>query len=71
LDTIHEDEPDLKRGPRPSIVTGFLSDPQRTIEQTLDAMIATPHLGEGGPHPVVASAARELKNKSDNERSGG
>jgi type IV secretion system protein VirD4 len=51
-------------------VAAFLSDPQRTIEQTLDAMMATQHLGEDGPHPVVASAARELKNKSDNERSG-
>ena len=51
-------------------VAAFLSDPQRTIEQTLDAMMATPHLGADGPHPVVASAARELKNKSDNERSG-
>lgn len=29
----------------------------------------TPHLGER-PHPVVASAAREVLNKSDNERSG-
>jgi type IV secretion system protein VirD4 len=28
------------------------------------------HLGEAGPHPVIASAARELLNKSDNERSG-
>lgn len=42
----------------------------RTIEQTLAAMMATPHLGEAGVHPVVASAARELLNKSDNERSG-
>ncbi|ERM03638.1 hypothetical protein Q644_00515 [Brucella intermedia 229E] len=33
-------------------------------------MMNTPHLGEKGPHPVVASAARELLNKSDNERSG-
>ena len=33
-------------------------------------MMATPHLGERGVHPVVASAARELLNKSDNERSG-
>jgi type IV secretion system protein VirD4 len=32
--------------------------------------MSTPHLGEGGVHPVVASAARELLNKSDNERSG-
>jgi type IV secretion system protein VirD4 len=32
-------------------------------------MMTTPHLG-GTVHPVVASAARELLNKSDNERSG-
>ena len=51
-------------------VAAFLSDPSRTIEQTLAAMMATPHLGEAGVHPVVASAARELLNKSDNERSG-
>ncbi|MXO65336.1 conjugal transfer protein TraG [Altericroceibacterium endophyticum] len=51
-------------------VASFLSDPTRTIEQTLAAMLATPHLGEVGVHPVVASAARELLNKSDNERSG-
>ncbi len=51
-------------------VAAFLSDPERTIEDTLDAMMATAHLGEAGPHPVVASAARELLNKSDNERSG-
>ncbi len=30
----------------------------------------TPHLGDAGPHPVIASAARELLNKSENERSG-
>lgn len=51
-------------------VATFLSDPQRSIEQTLAVMMRTPHLGEAGPHPVVASAARELMNKSDNERSG-
>ena len=51
-------------------VASFLSNPSRTIEQTLAAMMATPHLGEAGVHPVVASAARELLNKSDNERSG-
>jgi type IV secretion system protein VirD4 len=33
-------------------------------------MMTTRHLGEAGPHPVVASTARELLNKSDNERSG-
>jgi len=50
-------------------VATFLSDPNRPIESTLKIMMATPHLGET-PHPVVASAARELLNKSDNERSG-
>ena len=50
-------------------VANFLSDPSRPIEATLNAMLATPHLGEH-VHPVVASAARELLNKSENERSG-
>ncbi|MDF3856567.1 conjugal transfer protein TraG [Paracoccus pantotrophus] len=51
-------------------VAAFLSDPHRSIEATLAAMMKTPHLGEAGPHPVIASAARELLNKSENERSG-
>ncbi|ODT76889.1 MAG: conjugal transfer protein TraG [Pelagibacterium sp. SCN 64-44] len=51
-------------------VASFLSDPLRPIESTLKAMMTTAHLGEKGPHPVVASTARELLNKSDNERSG-
>ncbi|MFY8153757.1 MAG: IncP-type conjugal transfer protein TraG, partial [Hyphomicrobiales bacterium] len=51
-------------------VAAFLSDPRRPIESTLWAMMTTPHLGEAGVHPVVASAARELLNKSANERSG-
>ena len=51
-------------------VAAFLSDPKRPIESTLAAMMRTAHLGEAGPHPVIASAARELLNKSDNERSG-
>jgi type IV secretion system protein VirD4 len=51
-------------------VASFLSDPKRPIETTLSAMMRTPHLGEAGVHPVVASAARELLNKSGNERSG-
>ncbi|AZS21611.1 type IV secretory system conjugative DNA transfer family protein [Caulobacter sp. FWC26] len=50
-------------------VANFLADPRRTIEATLRAMMATPHLGDR-VHPVVASAARELLNKSENERSG-
>jgi type IV secretion system protein VirD4 len=51
-------------------VAAFLSDPARPIELTLRAMMTTPHLAEGGVHPVVAQAARELLNKSENERSG-
>ena len=51
-------------------VANFLSDPRRPIEVTLNAMMTTAHLGRSGPHPVIASAARELLNKSENERSG-
>ena len=50
-------------------LANFLSDPKRTIEATLRAMMTALHLGDR-PHPVVASAARELLNKSENERSG-
>lgn len=51
-------------------VANFLSDPRRPVEATLRAMMDMPHLGEAGVHPVIASSARELLNKSDNERSG-
>jgi len=54
-------------------VATFLADPARSIEATLEIMQITNHLGTATaphPHPVVASVARELKNKSDNERSG-
>jgi len=50
-------------------VANFLSDPSQPIDATLNVMLATPHLGDR-IHPVVASAARELLNKSENERSG-
>ncbi|ERY86851.1 conjugal transfer protein TraG [Pseudomonas aeruginosa] len=50
-------------------VANFLSDPASPFELTLHRMMTTPHLGDG-PHPVVASAAREVLYKSDNERSG-
>jgi len=68
-----------------SRVAVFLSDPARSFEQTLRIMMSTNHLGcgdavsrsSGGKnadaanvHPVVAQAARELLNKSENERSG-
>ena len=51
-------------------VASFLSDPKRPVEATLRAMMDTLHLGEAGVHPVIASSARELLNKSENERSG-
>ncbi|PQM26743.1 conjugal transfer protein TraG [Sphingopyxis lindanitolerans] len=54
-------------------VATFLSDPQRPFTATLRRMMATNHVGTTDApqvHPVVASAARELLNKSDNERSG-
>ncbi|MDR3391861.1 MAG: conjugal transfer protein TraG [Sulfuriferula sp.] len=54
-------------------VANFLSDPACPFELTLHRMMTTRHLGadQGNkPHPVVASAAREVLNKSDNERSG-
>ncbi|WP_116092562.1 conjugal transfer protein TraG [Sphingomonas crusticola] len=54
-------------------VATFLSDPDRSFVATLRQMMTTNHLGtpeRPQVHPVVASAARELLNKSDNERSG-
>jgi len=56
-----------------SRVATFLSDPQRSFVATLKRMMETNHLGTTDAprvHPVVASAARELLNKSENERSG-
>ncbi len=50
-------------------VANFLSDPACAFEVTLHRMMTTKHLVEE-VHPVVASAAREVLNKSDNERSG-
>lgn len=47
----------------------FLSNPLRSFEATLDAMLETKHVGDAS-HPVVAQTARELFNKSENERSG-
>lgn len=63
-------------------VASFLSDPTRSIDQTIASMLTAKHdpeLKNGwvdmtgrktATHPVVAAAARELLNKSDNERSG-
>lgn len=54
-------------------VAAFLSDPTRSFERSLHLMMTTNHLGTEDAlsvHPVVAQAARELLNKSENERSG-
>ncbi len=54
-------------------VAKFLSDPGRDFEKTLSAMMSVNHIGTPERpmvHPVVASAAREVLNKSVNERSG-
>jgi type IV secretion system protein VirD4 len=54
-------------------VASFLADPSRSILRTLRIMLTTNHLGtDEAPvvHTVVASVARELLNKSENERSG-
>lgn len=50
-------------------VATFLSDPSRTLEETLAEMMNSNHLGDR-PHPVVAASARDMMNKSENERSG-
>jgi type IV secretion system protein VirD4 len=62
-----EDEKTLAR------VATILSDPQRSFVSTLYRMMKTNHLGtDAAPmvHPTVASGAREVLNKSENERSG-
>jgi type IV secretion system protein VirD4 len=70
------------RGKDLASVASFLSDPARSIEQTIVSMLTAKHdpeLKNGwvdmsgrktATHPVVAAAARELLNKSENERSG-
>ncbi len=59
----------------------MLADESRTIKQLFEEMIATPHAnilkemfphGEGGAeaHTFIASSAREMSNKAENEASG-
>jgi type IV secretion system protein VirD4 len=50
-------------------VAYFLADAQRTVKETLEAMRTTNHLGTR-PHPVIASMAQELLQKSPNDMSG-
>ena len=56
-----------------SRVAAMLSDPELPFVETLARMMRTNHIGTAEAprvHPVVASAAREILNKSENERSG-
>jgi type IV secretion system protein VirD4 len=46
-----------------------LANPDMTMADTFNAMLATKHK-DGAVHPVVASCAREMLNKADNELSG-
>ena len=56
-------------------VARFLSNPEKNILGTLNEMLTATHFrapnGDAlGTHPVVAAAARDMLNKSENERSG-
>ena len=57
-------------------VANFLSDPSRTLLDTLNYMLQTEHDPDGirgwpeNVHPVVAASARDMLNKSENEMSG-
>jgi type IV secretion system protein VirD4 len=53
----------------PAGLAKFIADPKRTIQQTLKHMLEYPHT-DNGVHPVVATCARSMLNKSDNELSG-
>jgi type IV secretion system protein VirD4 len=50
-------------------VAMFLDNPERSMEATLQLMLATKHLG-GRVHPVIGIGVRAMLNKSANERSG-
>lgn len=50
-------------------VANFLSNPERSIYDTLRYMLSCNHCN-GQPHPVVSACAREMLNKSENELSG-
>lgn len=51
-------------------VANLLSNPKMSIADTLEIMMKSPHLESGETHPVVAATARDMLNKSENERSG-
>lgn len=50
-------------------IANCLADPNSPVLMTLQTMLDTEHR-DGATHPVVASCAREMMNKSENELSG-
>lgn len=53
----------------PEGVAYFLADATRNVKESLEEMRTTNHLGEK-PHPVIASMAQDLLQKSPNDMSG-
>lgn len=51
-------------------VADFLSNPDMSLAETLEFMMKASHFENGETHPVVAATARDMLNKSENERSG-
>jgi type IV secretion system protein VirD4 len=47
----------------------FINDPDRDINEILELMLETKHLGNKGTHPVVAQTARNMLNKAEKELS--
>ncbi|NQY73752.1 MAG: type IV secretory system conjugative DNA transfer family protein, partial [Candidatus Margulisbacteria bacterium] len=52
-----------------STVSELLSDPDRSSHDLFLEMLNTPHK-ESQPHPVIAASARDMLNKSNDEKSG-
>lgn len=50
-------------------VLNFITDPTRTVQETLTVMRDTPHTADG-PHPVCQSVAQQMLNKAYEELSG-
>ncbi len=62
-------ERDLNRKPTLTAVLRLLTNPEKTIQVVLEEIMKTCHRNKA-PHPFIASCARDILNKSENERSG-
>lgn len=70
--TLHAIYKAKKEGTPPPSLTSIYStinDPKMDIQEVLADMASYPHK-DGQPHPIVATIAREMMNKADNELSG-